>query len=150
GDVSTRCMTRSAAVAVAALYAERQATREGADPKVEVPRGRPRCHCRPQPPVTGLGKLLPHRERRAPFQSARHLRVAEAPHPACEAKGTAPPRRRGRSLGPATTSTTSDFTACAAPSATRSSPSGNRRPRNAPARAATRKPCAGNPHARFE
>ena len=76
--------------------------------------------------------------------------VATAPRPARQAQGSAPSRRRGRRAGRATTSTTSASTACAGPSATRSSPSGNRRPRNAAARETTGKPCAGNPHARFE
>ncbi len=88
------------ALAVAALDAARTATREGAHSEIEVPRGRPRCRRRSKPRAAGLGQLLPHRERRAPFHPARHLRVAEAPRPAHQAPGSAPARRRNRPLDP--------------------------------------------------
>src|SRR5438045_2641593 len=51
--------------------------------------------------------------------------------------------------GRATTSGISAFIACVGPSVTRSSPSG-RGLHNAATRKTTGKPCAGNPHARFE
>jgi group II intron reverse transcriptase/maturase len=53
------------------------------------------------------------------------------------------------SVGHASTSGASAFSACAAPSSTRSKPPTGRL-RNAATRTTTRKPCAGNSHARFE
>src|SRR5215471_439548 len=67
---------------------------------------------------------------------------------ACSARGVTSSQVRANA-GAATTSTALDCTAYEEPSVTRATPSGGGA-HNAAAREATGKPCAGNPHARFE
>src|SRR5262249_52040616 len=88
------------AVAVAALDAADSAAREGADPQGAMSRGHPRCHRRVEPGTPGLGQLLQDRERGAPLQQPRWLRLAAAPIVACEAQGSPAAGRRGEEVDP--------------------------------------------------
>ena len=91
----------------------------------------------------GLGRILPHRERREEIQPARHLRLDPAPALPTEAQGSEPEGGARRGL-------VTRLLLRSRPSPTPRHPSATRRPRNAATRETCRKPCAGKPHARFE
>jgi len=81
-----------------ALDAAHPAAREGADPEGTMPRGPPRCHRRPQSRASRVGQLLPHRQRRAAFQPARHVRLASPEGASHQAQGPEPSSERGPAL----------------------------------------------------
>ena len=112
-----------ASLAVAARDEADPAAREGADATRAMPRGHPRGHRRPQPDSPRMGRVLPHRERRA-AASTRSTATCTSVYVPCasSAQGRTSTPAQCDDAGRATTSGASDSIACAAPSTTRRLP----------------------------
>ena len=133
------------ALALDAQHEAGAAAREGADPEGAVPRGSARRDRRRSTPCCAAGATTsaPATPRDKFNQVDRYV-VRRLKRLRDQAQGTAPAAGRSSTVDARRTSTASGCTACAEPSATR-------RLRNAASlETTTGKPCAGNPHARFE
>lgn len=115
-DLGTRAQARVLPASPAVSTRDEADPAAGArcDAETAVPRGSPGGDRRAQPDPSGMGGVLPHRERRRQLQSDRRVRVGTAARVARKACSPSA-RRTHRDLDTGLLPQTSDYTACEAP-----------------------------------